>query len=54
MAVSAVYPYKCADILPGEISRNCLITGYVILSVTMVCAIFDSNWPNVRINELPT
>ena len=27
MAVSAVYPYKYADILPIEISRNCLITG---------------------------
>jgi hypothetical protein len=28
MAVSAVYLYKCADILPVEISRNCIITGY--------------------------
>jgi hypothetical protein len=28
MAVYAVYPYKCADILPVEISRNCIITGY--------------------------
>jgi hypothetical protein len=27
VAVSAVYSYKCADILPVEISRNCLITG---------------------------
>jgi SEC-C motif len=27
MAGSAVYPYKCADILPVEISRNCIITG---------------------------
>jgi hypothetical protein len=28
MAVSAVYPYKCTDILPAEISRNFIITGY--------------------------
>jgi hypothetical protein len=27
IAVSAVYPYKCADILPMEISTNCLISG---------------------------
>jgi hypothetical protein len=30
MAVSAVYPYKCADILPVEISRNCIITGWAL------------------------
>gem|GEM_PF-6503085 len=28
MAATAVYPYKYADILPVEISRNCIITGY--------------------------
>jgi hypothetical protein len=28
MAACAVYPYKCADIFPMEISRNCLITGW--------------------------
>jgi hypothetical protein len=27
MAIYAVYPYKCADILPVEIFRNCIITG---------------------------
>ncbi|HEY5137743.1 MAG TPA: hypothetical protein VIJ25_00275, partial [Methylococcales bacterium] len=27
MAVAAVYPYKCDDIVPVEISRNCIITG---------------------------
>jgi hypothetical protein len=34
MAVSTVYPYKCADILSIEISRNCLITGYPAPMVT--------------------